>query len=173
MPVVAAAVAVLPFVARLSGERDYAEIRRGLRQVMLVAAAYCVAVVTPGMLLGGGALARWLATAQATEHLTRVALGLVPLAVLAAIPFQLCRPAFEGLQRGRPGLVMAVIRYVGLTIPFGLGGMYVAERTSVTPIVGLLLGLALASAIASVVFLVWMERALDEMEARREPARAA
>lgn len=173
MPVVAAAVAVLPFVARLSGERDYVAIRRGLRQVMLVGAAYCVAVVTPGLLLGGGALARWLATAEATERLTRISLALVPLAVLAAIPFQLCRPAFEGLQRGRPGLVMAVIRYVGLTIPFGFGGMVIAERAGWTPLFGLLLGLALASALASIVFLVWMERALGALEARQSEARAA
>jgi Na+-driven multidrug efflux pump len=173
MPVVAGAVAVLPFVARLSGERDYVAIRRGLRQVMLVGAVYCVAIVTPGVLLGGGALARWLATAEATERLTRVALALVPLAVLAAIPFQLCRPAFEGLQRGRPGLVMAVVRYVGLTIPFGFGGMVIAERTGGTPLFGLLLGLALASALASIVFLVWMERALATLEARQSEARAA
>jgi Na+-driven multidrug efflux pump len=173
MPVVAAAVAVLPFVARLSGERDYVAIRRGLRQVMLVGAAYCVVVVTPGLLLGGGALARWLATAEATERLTRVALALVPLAVLAAIPFQLCRPAFEGLQRGRPGLVMAVVRYVGLTVPFGFGGMVIAERAGWAPLFGLLLGLALASALASIFFLVWMERALAALEARQREARAA
>jgi Na+-driven multidrug efflux pump len=173
MPVVAAAVAVLPFVARLSGERDYAAIRRGLRQTMLAGAVYCVALVTPGLLLGGGYLARWLATAEATERLTRMALALVPLAVLAAIPFQLCRPAFEGLQRGRPGLVMAVVRYIGLTVPFGLGGMVIAERTGVAPLFGLLLGLALASALASIVFLIWMERALAALEARQAAARAA
>ena len=114
-----------------------------------------------------------LATAEATERLTRVSLALVPLAVLAAIPFQLCRPAFEGLQRGRPGLVMAVIRYVGLTIPFGFGGMVIAERTGGAPLFGLLLGLALASALASIVFLVWMERSLAALEARQSRARAA
>jgi Na+-driven multidrug efflux pump len=166
MPIVAAAVAVLPFVARLSGERDYAAIRKALRQTMLVGALYCIAVVTPGLVLGGPAIARWLAEAEVTAHLTRVALWLVPLAALAAIPFQLCRPAFEGLQRGRPGLVMAVFRYVGLTVPFGFGGMLVAQRFGGAPLFGLLAGLIAASAIASIVFLVWMERALSDLEAR-------
>jgi Na+-driven multidrug efflux pump len=174
MPIVAAAVAVLPFVARLSGAGDYAAIRRGLRQTMLVGALYCVALVTPGLLLGGGAIAHWLAEAQVTEHLTRVALWLVPLAVLTAIPFQLCRPAFEGLQRGRPGLVMAMVRYLGLTVPCGLAGMVAARRLGTQPLFGLLAGLIVASAVSSAVFLVWMNRAIgaQEEKARRE-ARAA
>jgi Na+-driven multidrug efflux pump len=164
MPIIAASVAVLPFVARLSGERDFAAVRRGLRQAMLAGAAYCVLCVTPAVVFGGGALARALAESEVTAHLTRVALWLVPLAALASVPFQLCRPAFEGLQRGRPGLVMAIVRYVGLTVPFGLGGMLLAQRFDAPPLFGLLAGLIVASLTASSIFLVWMQRALRALE---------
>jgi Na+-driven multidrug efflux pump len=166
MPVVAASVAVLPFVARLSGERDYAAIRRELRATMLAGAAYGLFVVAPALLLFGGTLASWLAEADTTARLTRMALWLAPLAVLTSIPFQLCRPAFEGLQRGRPGLVMAAVRYVGLTIPLGLLGLAVAGWTGIAPLAGLLGGLIAAGALASGIFLVWMRRALAALELR-------
>jgi len=170
MPIIAASVAVLPFVARLSGERDFAAVRRGLRQAMLAGAAYCVFLVTPALALGGGALARALAESETTAHLTRVSLWLVPLAALASVPFQLCRPAFEGLQRGRPGLVMAIVRYVGLTAPFGFAGMLLAQRWEASPLFGLLAGLIGASLLASWIFLVWMRRALRALEGGTPPA---
>jgi len=169
MPIIAASVAVLPFVARLSGERDFAAVRRGLRQAMLAGVAYCLLFVTPAVALGGGALARALAESEVTAHLTRVSLWLVPLAALAAVPFQLCRPAFEGMQRGRPGLVMAIVRYVGLTVPFGFGGMLLAQRFEAPPLFGLLAGLIVATALASSIFLVWMRRALRAQETGSQP----
>ncbi|HKQ98766.1 MAG TPA: MATE family efflux transporter [Candidatus Polarisedimenticolia bacterium] len=164
MPIIAASVAVLPFVARLSGERDFAAVRRGLRQAMLAGAAYCVLFVAPAVALGGGALARALAESETTARLTHIALWLVPFAALAAVPFQLCRPAFEGLQRGRPGLVMAMVRYVGLTAPFGFGGMVLGERFGFPALFGLLAGLIGASLLASSIFLVWMRKALGALE---------
>ena len=163
MPIVAASVAVLPFVARLSGERDYAAIRRELRTTMLVGAAYCGLVVAPALLLFGGSLAAWLAESETTARLTRMALWFAPPMALASIPFHLCRPAFEGLQRGRPGLVMAAVRYVGLTIPLGLLGLHVARVAGIEPLAGLLGGLMAAGAGASAVFLVWMRRALGAL----------
>jgi hypothetical protein len=51
--------------------------------------------------------------------------------------------------------------------------MVIAERAGWAPLFGLLLGLALASALASIFFLVWMERALAALEARQGEARAA
>jgi MATE family, multidrug efflux pump len=170
MPIVATSVAVLPFVARLSGERDYAAIRRELRTTMLAGAAYGVLAVAPALLLFGGALASALAEAETTARLTRMALWLAPIAVLASIPFQICRPAFEGLQRGRPGLVMAAVRYVGLTIPLGLAGLAVARWAGIEPLAGLLGGLIAAGAVASGIFLVWMQRALAALERGVVPA---
>jgi MATE family, multidrug efflux pump len=164
MPIIATSIAVLPFVARLSGERDYAAMRRELRTTMLACAAYAVFLVTPALLLCGGWLAAWLAEAEVTARLTRTALYTVPVAVLVSIPFQICRPAFEGLQRGRPGLVMAGVRYVVLTIPLGLAGLWAASRLGLPPLVGLLAGLLAAGAGASAIFLVWLRRTLRALE---------
>ncbi|HET6372177.1 MAG TPA: hypothetical protein VFG76_02645, partial [Candidatus Polarisedimenticolia bacterium] len=115
-------------------------------------------------LLGGPALARLLAESEVTAHLTRGALWLCPLACLALIPFQLCRPVFEGLQRGRPGLVMALSRYVLLTAPCGLAGMAVATRVGQPPLFGLLTGLIVASAVSSAIFLWWILRELRALQ---------
>ncbi len=160
MPIIAGAVAVLPFVARRFGEGDIAAIRRGMRDVIAAAAVYCVGLVTPAMLLGGRRLAHALAESPRTADLGTVALVFCPIACLAMIPFALCRPAFEGLQRGRPGLAMAAIRYVLLTIPCALAGMKGARLSGEPDLFGLLVGLIVSSSIASILFLVWLRRAL-------------
>jgi Na+-driven multidrug efflux pump len=165
MPIIAASVAVLPFVARRFGERDLPAIRRGLRQVNLAAVVYCVLIVTPALLAGGGWVAHALAEAALTAELTRVALWICPLLCLASIPFFLCRPAFEGLQRGRPGLYVALLRYVALTAPCAFGGMAVAERLGRPALYGLLLGLVAASALSSLLFQAWLGRTLGALEA--------
>lgn len=170
MPILATAVAVLPFVARRFGEDDIASISAGLRQASFAAAGYCLLVVAPSVAFGGPHLARFLAHAADTEAQTRAALLICPLACLASIPFILCRPAFEGLQRGRPGLVMAVLRYVVLTVPCAFAGMSAARRLGKEPLYGLLAGLVGASAIASYVFLIWMRRTLRDLSARRSPS---
>ena len=169
MPIIATSVAVLPFVARRFGAGDVAGVKRGLRESILAGVAYCVLLVLPVMLLFGGTIARWLAEQETTVHLTRLALWLAPFAALAHVPFQLCRPAFEGLQRGRPGLVMAVFRYVVLMVPMALLGQAVAARLGEPELLGIIVGLIGASALASAVFLVWMRRALRALT----PAMAA
>jgi Na+-driven multidrug efflux pump len=163
MPIIATAVAVLPYVARRFGEGDLPAIRRGLRQVSLASAGYCVALVFPAMLFGGPALARLLAESPITASLTRVALNLCPLACLVSIPFFICRPTFEGLQRGRPGLAMAILRHAVLTGPLALAGMMAARRLGQPVLYGLILGLIVASAIASSVFLGWTRRVLTDL----------
>ena len=106
-------------------------------------------------------------------RLTRLALWLAPLAALSLVPFQLCRPAFEGLQRGRPGLVMAVFRYVVLMVPLALLGKGMAERAGAPALLGLIVGLIAASSLASAVFLVWMRRALRALRPAAAAAAAA
>jgi MATE family, multidrug efflux pump len=170
MPIIAAAVAVLPFVARRYGEGDLQAIRHGMRQIFGVAVIYCLGVVMPAMLLGGPRLATALAESPLTAQLATVALALCPLACLALIPFTLCRPTFEGLQQGRPGLAMAVFRYAVLTVPFAFLGMKVAHALGRPPLYGLLSGLILASALASTVFFVWMRRFLRGLEQDKRTA---
>jgi Na+-driven multidrug efflux pump len=171
MPIIAASVAVLPFVARRYGERDLGAIRAGLRQVNVAALLYCLALVTPALLLAGGRVARFLAEAELTAALTRVALWICPLACVASIPFFLCRPAFEGLQRGRPGLVVAIVRYVVLTGPCAWAGVVLAGRWQAPALYGLLGGLLAATALSSLVFQAWLARALRGLEARSPTAR--
>jgi Na+-driven multidrug efflux pump len=164
MPIIAAAVAVLPFVARRFGERDLPAIRRGLRQVFAASGAYCLFVVTPVLLAVGPLIARLLAETELTADLTRVTLWMCPLACLTMIPFQLLRPAFEGMQRGWPGLVMGVLRYGVFTVPAALLGRHVAVEMGYPALCGIVAGLILASALASVVFLVWIVRVLRGLE---------
>jgi Na+-driven multidrug efflux pump len=169
MPIIATSVAVLPFVARRYGAGDVEGVRRGLREAMLAGVAYCLLLVLPALYLGGGALARALGKAEATVHLTRLALYLAPFAALSSVPFLLCRPVFEGLGRGRPGLTMAVLRYVVLMVPFGLGGMALGRSFDWPPLSGLLVGLIAASTLASTIFYAWMARTLRALR----PAAAA
>jgi len=169
MPIIATSVAVLPFVARRYGEGDLAAIRDGLRQAMLAGAIYCAALVLPAMLLFGDALANALAESVVTARLTHIALWVAPFTALAGIPFQVCRPVFEGLQRGRPGLVMAIVRYLVLTVPLGLAGMQAARFMGQPPLFGLLGGLVAATALSSGIFLAWMGRALDALRAPAAP----
>ena len=164
MPIIAGAVAVLPFVARRFGEGDIAAIRRGMRDIIAAATVYCVGLVTPAMLLCGRRLAHALAESPQTADLGTVALAFCPLACLAMIPFALCRPAFEGLQRGRPGLTMAAVRYVLLTIPCALAGMQAAGLSGQPVLYGLIGGLIVSSSIASIIFLAWLRRALRRLE---------
>ena len=164
MPIIAASVAVLPFVARRYGEGDLGAVRLALRQTMLVAAVYCAVVVAPAMILGGPALAHALAESPVTAELTRVALWLVPLGCLTLVPFQLCRPAFEGLQRGWPGLAMAILRYLVLTIPCAVLGKQAAHALGQPALYGLVAGLILTSGISSAIFLEWLRRTLHGLD---------
>jgi Na+-driven multidrug efflux pump len=166
MPIIAASVAILPFVARLFGAGDLAAVRRGLRQIVLASIGYCVVVVTPALALTAPALARVLAESQVTADLTRVALWLCPLACLSLVPLQLLRPAFEGLQRGWPGLIMAVLRYVIFAPPAAFFGREVAIRVGAPVIHGIVVGLICASTLASLIFFVWLQRVLTRLELR-------
>ncbi len=64
------------------------------------------------------------------------------------------------MNRGRPGLVMAVLRYVVLTGPLAWAGLRVASALSQPPLYGLIVGLMLAGAIPSLAFWLWLRAAL-------------
>lgn len=167
MPVIATGVALLPFVGRAWGERDLDGIRSGFRQVVVAATAYALLVVTPLVAAFRRPLVALFAESRQTEELAAAALLFVPLACLSAIPFFACRPVFEGMQLGWPGLVAAVVRYVGLTIPCALLGAEVAGRLGQPELFGILAGLVAASAVASAGMLLGMLRLLARREAER------
>ena len=172
-PIIAISVATLPYAARRLGAGDASGMRRGFRQALVSAVAYSLAIVGPILLLTGPWIARSLAESKLTEEFTTVALWTVPLACLTGAPFLLGRPVFEAMQRGQPGLVVALLRYVVLTLPLAWLGMRAAQRVDVSGVYGLIAGSLAASAIASVVMLAWLRVAVprDDRAAHR-PARA-
>lgn len=163
MPVAGTGVAAVPFVARALGEGRRDEVRRGLAQAFGFAAAYGLALVPLCWLLGEP-LARVLGDAPETERLAGFAIRFAaPLAVLAGAPFVLSRSTFEGLQRGAPGLVMAVARYLLLSAPLGYAGATLAAGAGHAPLHGLLAGILVGTALASSGFAAWSWRALRRL----------
>lgn len=170
MPIIATAVAMLPYTARRFGAGDLAGIRRGLREAHLAGAAY-VALVAPILYFGAGPLSDALSSSPVTREFATFALRLVPLASLASLPVFLCRPAFEGLGRGKPGLLIALLRYVVLTGPAAWIGMRTASALGAPELGGVLLGLVAAAGISSGVFLLWTRSMLGTASpANRPPA---
>lgn len=169
-PVIAVGVAMLPFAARRFGAGDSEGVRRGFREGALAATVYAVVVVGPAMLVGAPWLAQALSESELTREYATFALRLVPLACLVGAPFLLCRPVFEGMGRGTPGLAVASLRYVLLTGPLAWLGMRVARLSGEPALYGLLLGTLAAAAISSLVFYLWLHSALQP--GRAEPAAA-
>ncbi len=162
MPVVGIGVAIVPFVGRAVGAGRVDDVRSGLRDAFRFAVLYALLFVAPVCWLAAGPIAGWLGDAPATEALATFAIRwAVPLAVLAASPFMLCRPVFEGVQRGVPGLVMGALRYLLLSVPLAYAGSRLAPTLGRAPFEGVLLGLVGGSALVSIAFLAWLSRLLS------------
>ncbi len=164
MPVIAVSVAMLPYVARRYGENDIPGIRRGLNEAMMASVGYCFLILAPLMAFGAPWCAQWLAETPVTARFTTTALWATPAACLAGVPFFLARPVFEGIQRGRPGLAIAILRYVVLTAPCALGGAAIGGLLGGRQFLGLIAGLITAAAITSVLLLAWVRSALHTLE---------
>jgi len=159
MPAIAASVAMLPFAARRIGEKDLGGVRSGLKEAHVAGVVY-VALVAPILFLLAPPLARHLSGSAVTIAYLIPALRVVPLAALVASPFFLCRPVFEGMGRGRPGLTMSVLRYAVLAAPAAVTGLRLAPALHVSEVLGLVYGLMAAAAVSSLVFLFWTRKAL-------------
>jgi Na+-driven multidrug efflux pump len=164
MPLIAASVAALPYTARHFGAGDLGAVRRGFREVSLGGLAYSVLLVAPAAWFGGPPLAALLAEEPITALFGGFALRLVPLACIAAIPFFICRPIFEGMGQGHPGLWMSVLRYLILTVPLAYGGVAVAGTLGQPGFYGLMAGLLVATALSSGATHVWLVAALRRAE---------
>jgi len=105
-------------------------------------------------------LARLLAETELTVRYATFALRAAPLACFLGAPFLLCRPVFEAMQRGRPGLVMALVRYVALTGPLAWLGMVAARMMEQPPLYGLIAGTLIAAAASSAAFYLWLRSAV-------------
>lgn len=165
MPIIATGVALLPFTGRMFGRGDLEGIRDGFRQVSRVAAGYSLLLVLPITWIFRRQLVALFAESATTEELAARTLFAVPIACLAAIPFFACRPIFEGMQQGWPGLAVAILRYIVLTGPFLYAGYALSLALGRPCVEGVLLGLIAASAVSSGVFVAWMYRAIARHEA--------
>ena len=90
----------------------------------------------------------------------------MPAGLLAAIPFALTRPTFEALQRGLPGLLLALLRYLLLAFPLALGGAEAARALGYEPLLGVAAGLILGSAATSLAGGLWLRAALRALPGR-------
>ena len=129
--------------------------------MIAAAAVYSVFFVGPVMAWLAPWLAESLAESPKTTEYAVFALFTVPFACLLGSVFLLCRPVFEAMGRGRPGLVMATVRYGVLMLPLAWFGMREAETRGYPAIDGLVIALMSASALSSLIFYVWMRRALN------------
>jgi Na+-driven multidrug efflux pump len=125
---------------------------------------YAFVLLGPVMILLSPWLASRLSESPLTREYTTFALYTVPATCLAGALFLLCRPAFEAMNRGRPGLVMAALRYLALTPPLAWGGIVAAERMGAPALYGMILGLLAAAGISSVVFYFWLRGALTRAQ---------
>lgn len=170
MPMIAMSVAMLPFAAKRIGRNDGAGLYRGLWQAGVVSVTYTIGIMVPAVWLWGDRLARWLSEAPLTAEYTAFGLQIVPIASLALAPFILCRPVFEAMGRGRPGLYMAILRYLILTVPAAYLGMLVANRYGQPNLYGILVAMVVVAVVSSAIFSVWVKRALPEAVGTEEPA---
>ena len=104
-PIIAIAVAMLPYATRRLGECDLPGIRRGLREAVVATSVYSLVIVGPLLVIAAPYLADALTESELTREYTTFALRTVPLSCLFGAMFLLCRPVFEAFNRGRPGLV--------------------------------------------------------------------
>jgi Na+-driven multidrug efflux pump len=169
-PVIAGAVALLPYAAMRFGSRDVAGVRRGLHQMLAASWIYTIVVVAPIMLWAAPWIADSLAESPRTTQYAVFALRTVPAACLVGALFLLCRPVFEALGQGRPGLVMAVLRYGVFMLPLALLGMSRAEALGYSAIDGLVVGLLIASGLSSAIFYGWMRRMLGALGHPNRPS---
>lgn len=171
MPVIAIGVALLPLSARLWGARDLAGIRQEIAAGLKLSLGYVLVFVLPITIFLAEPVANALTDAPAAQRAATDGLRLVALAVLCGGPMFLLRSSFEGMQKPRPGLVVSGLRTVILIMPLALAGLWLAPRFDRHEIEGLLVGVATAAGLSSLVLLYWMRQFLRECS-RAQPGGA-
>ncbi|MHC4854380.1 MAG: hypothetical protein ACYTF5_20460, partial [Planctomycetota bacterium] len=76
-------------------------------------------------------------------------LFLLPFAGLAVVPFMVLRPVFEAVQRPRLGVMITMAKSLALSIPILAAGRHLAPVMELDPLLGILVGMAVAAMLAS------------------------
>ena len=142
---------------------DIAGISQGLREAGIVIVGYSVLFVAPVMALLAPWIAGSLTESEISGEFTQKILYLVPLSCLLGAPFLLCRPVFEGMQRGSPGLITALVRYLVMTLPMAWIGIKLAESSGFHPIYGLVVGVMAAALFSSAMISVWLGKTIRQI----------
>lgn len=151
MPAIATAVAVVPFVARRIHETsDPGAVGRDLRRALALAGGIGLAFALPVGVLFPEQVAAYFVPSDGAGALadpsTRTAMRLLPLALLANLPFLILRPTFEALHRPKAGLLVSTLRFALFSPPLVLLGH---GMTPEQPALGVLGGLISAALLAS------------------------
>jgi len=164
MPAIATSVAVLPFVARLVPEGRAGEVLRDLRRGLLGAIGLSLCIVVPVGWIFAEPIATFLVPEKMTEGGGAAInfLFLLPLAAMAAVPFLVLRPVFEALHRPRLGVWITMAKSLALSIPILTAGRYLAPAVGLDPLLGILLGMAVATGLASALVIFASRVALRE-----------
>jgi MATE family, multidrug efflux pump len=166
MPAIGASIAVLPFVSRRRAEGRSAELGRELRETFLLCLSLAIVITLPiatflNETLATLILPEELKGSQETIQATMEILRLLPLAALGALPFALLRPVFEAVHQARTGLLISMLRFFVFALPLIFVGVQFAPDLGISSLTGLVLGLLLASILASVATLYYVRRALQ------------
>ncbi|MEY2980620.1 MAG: hypothetical protein RL562_847 [Planctomycetota bacterium] len=162
MPAIATAVAVVPFVARRIHEAsDPRAVGVDLGRAVALAGGMGLAFALPvGVLFSEQVAAFFVPSGQAQalgDPATTLAMRLLPLALVANLPFLILRPTFEALHRPRAGIAVSTLRFAVFSPPLVLWGH---SLTPDEPAIGVLGGLITAAALASTMAAVMAARAL-------------
>ena len=160
MPLIASSVAMLPLVARRFGSEDFLGIRREIRVSSCAGLLYITTFVLPVAWFAGPWLAGALSDSAATQEAATMALKLLPLAVLAMSPLLQLRAVFDGLQRPKPGLAVALLRSLVFVLPLTAYFVAQAQDGGQLAIMGATKGLILGVTAASVVLVIWLRLTL-------------
>ena len=116
----------------------------------------------PITLLLGPWVAGKLSGSAETESAVVATLWIIPLSVLVMIPVMLLRAVFDGIQKPRAGLFVALIRAFLLVGPLVWLGIEWATRNGHPPPVGAAWGFSIGVGAASILLWFWLQRELKK-----------
>lgn len=167
MPTAGAAVAVVPFVARLLPQGRIDLVRRDLlRTMMMAAAAALVVTICTGWLFAEQIAGFFVAGGGETTTVSPVtieALRFLPLGALAMVPFYMFRPVFEAAHRPRIGIIISAVRFLVFSVPLVLLSPYFSPALGISGLTGVILALIVSLTLSSALAVRSGWRVLGEM----------